>query len=106
MITLGVRYESIVDGKYANETSVSSNEYDSGYCHVCLVNKRLFSSMTANESLVNELLQIKQREIRAICTLKPARKTVASPKNYINRSSAICHLISIETEFRLSCCES
>ena len=94
-IRLGVQYEKIVDDKCANKTSVNSSEYVSEYCHVCLVNKRLVSLMTANESLVNEFLQIKHREIRAICTLKPANTTVASPKNYIRRSSAICHLINL-----------
>ena len=99
VIKLGVRYQKMVDDKCANETSVSSSEYDSEYCQICLVNKRFFSSMTANKSLVNEFLSSKHREIRAICTLKPARTTVASPKNYISRSSAICHLTNIENEF-------
>ena len=39
-------------------------EYDSEYGHVCLVNKRLFSLMTTNENLVNEFIQIKQRNAR------------------------------------------
>ena len=74
-------------------------EYDSEYGHVCLVNKRLFSLMTTNENLVNEFIQIKHREMRAICTLKPGRTTVAGPKYYTSRSSAICHLLSFKTEF-------
>ena len=61
-IRLGVQYEKIVDDKCANKTSVNSSEYVSEYCHVCLVNKRLVSLMTANESLVNEFLQIKNIE--------------------------------------------
>ena len=74
-------------------------EYDSEYGHVCLVNKRLFSLMTTNENLVNEFIQIKHREMRAIRTLKPGRTTVAGPKYYTSRSSAICHLLSFKTEF-------
>ena len=100
LIKLGVRYEKTVDDKCANETSFYSSEYASEYCQVCLVNKRLFHSTTAIKRLINDAFpEIEQREIRAICSLNPARTTVSSPMNYSSRSSTICHLITFKAEF-------
>ena len=99
LIKLSVRYEKLIDDKCTKEKSVNSSESASDHCQVCLVNKRLFPSMTSNESSIIPILHVEQREIRAICTLKPARTTVSSPMDYSSRSSAICHLINSENEF-------
>ena len=99
LIKLSVRYEKLIDDKCTKEKSVNSSESASDHCQVCLVNKRLFPSMTSNESSIIPILHVEHREIRAICTLKPARTTVSSPMDYSSRSSAICHLINSENEF-------
>ena len=100
LIKLGVRYEKTVDDKCANETSVHSSEYASEYCQVCLVNKRPSQSTTVIKRLINNVFSnVDQREIRAICSLNPARTSVSSPRNYSSRSSTICHLINLEAEF-------
>ena len=100
LIKLGVRYEKTVDDKCANETSVHSSEYASEYCQVCLVNKRPSQSTTVIKRLINNVFSnVDQREIRAICSLNPARTSVSSPTNYSSRSSTICHLINLEAEF-------
>ena len=100
LIKLGVRYEKTVDDKCANETSIHSSEYASEYCQVCLVNKRPSQSTTVIKHLINNVFfNVNQREIRAICSLNPARTSVSSPTNYSSRSSTICHLINLEAEF-------
>ncbi|RMX45471.1 hypothetical protein pdam_00019739 [Pocillopora damicornis] len=100
LIKLGVQYEKTVDDKCANETSVHSSEYASEYCQVCLVNKRPSQSTTVIKRLINNVFyNVDQREIRAICSLNPARTSVSSPTNYSSRSSTICHLINLEAEF-------
>ena len=99
-IKLGVRYEKTVDDKCANETSVHSSEYASEYCQVCLVNKRPFQSTTVIKRLIDDVFSdVEQREIRAICSLNPARTSVSFPMNYSSRSSTLCHLITLEAEF-------
>ena len=99
LIKLNVQYEKLIDDKCPDEKSFNSSESSSEYCQVCLVKKRLFPSMTSNKSSINTSLHIDHGEIRAICTLKPARTTVSSPTDYSSRSSAICHLINFENEF-------
>ena len=100
LIKLGVQYEKTVDDKCANETSVYSSEYASEYCQVCLVNKRPFQSTTAMKRLINDKFSdVEQREIRAICSLSPARTAILSTMNYSSRSSTICHLINLEAVF-------
>ena len=99
LIKLSVQYEKLIDDKCTNKMSVNSSESSSEHCQVCLVNKLLSNSMTSNKSAINTFLRKEHREIRAICTLKPARTTVSSPMDYSNRSSAICHLINLEHEF-------
>ena len=100
LIKLGVRYEKIVDNKCANETSVYPSEYASEYCELCLVNKRPFQATTAIKRLINDIFpDVEQREIRAICSLSPARTSVSFPMNYSSRSSTICHLITFEAAF-------
>ena len=99
LIKLSVQYEKLIDDKCTNKMSVNSNESSSEHCQVCLVNKLLSNSMTSNKSAINTFLRKEHREIRAICTLKPARTIVSSPMDYSNRSSAICHLINLEHEF-------
>lgn len=81
------------------DRSVNATEFASNYCQVCLVNKRLFPSVTSNKSLINASLYIEHREIHVNCTLIPAKTTVSSPKNYSSRSSAFCHHINFEAEF-------
>ncbi|RMX45477.1 hypothetical protein pdam_00019735 [Pocillopora damicornis] len=99
LIKLIVRYEKQIDDKCTNQKSVNSSESSSEHCSVCLVNKRLFNSMTPNKSAINPFLHKEHSEIRAICTLKPARTTVSSPVDYSNRSFAICELIKFEADF-------
>ena len=99
LIKLSVQYEKLIDDKCANEKSVNSSEFSSEHCQVCLVNKRLFPSMTSNKSSINPSLHKEHREIRAICILKPTRITVSSPMDYSSRSSTICHLINFEAGF-------
>ena len=99
LIKLIVRYEKQIDDKCTNQKSVNSSESSSEHCPVCLVNKRLSNSMTPNKSAINPFLHKEHREIRAICTLKPARTTVSSPVDYSNRSFAICELINFEADF-------
>ena len=100
LIKLGVRYEKTVDDKCANETSVYPSEYASEYCQLCLVNKRPFQSTTVIKHLIDDVFpDIEQREIRAICSLNPARASISSPQNYSGRSTTICHLIAFEAHF-------
>ncbi|CAH3150276.1 unnamed protein product, partial [Pocillopora meandrina] len=99
LIKLSVQYEKLIDDKCANEKSVNSSEFSSEHCQVCLVNKRLFPSMTSNKSSINPSLHKEHREILAICILKPTRITVSSPMDYSSRSSTICHLINFEAGF-------
>ena len=99
LIKLSVQYEKLIDDKCANEKSVNSSEFSSEHCQVCLVNKRLFPSMTSNKSQLNPSLHKEHREIRAICILKPTRITVSSPMDYSSRSSTICHLLNFEAGF-------
>ena len=99
LIKLSVQYEKLIDDKCANEKSVNSSEFSSEHCQVCLVNKRLFPSMTSNKSQMNPSLHKEHREIRAICILKPTRITVSSRMDYSSRSSTICHLINFEAGF-------
>ena len=99
LIKLSAQYEKLIDDKCVNEKSVNSSEFSSEHCQVCLVNKRLFPSMTSNKSQLNPSLHKEHREIRAICILKPTRITVSSPMDYSSRSSTICHLINFEAGF-------
>ena len=99
LIKLSVQYERLIDDKCPNEKSFNSSESSSKHCQVCLVNNRLFPSMTSNKSSINPSIHIDHKKIHAICTLKPARTTISSPMDYSSRSSAICHLINFENEF-------
>ena len=83
LIKLSVRYEKLIDDKCTNEKSVNSSESAFDHCQVCLVNKRLFPSMTSNESSIIPFLHVEHREIRAICTLKPARTTVSRDRKSV-----------------------
>lgn len=99
LIKLNVQYEKLIDDKCSNEKSFDSSEVAFEHCQVCLVNKRLFSSMKSNKSSTNSFIHKEHREIRANCTLKPAKTTLLSPMDYSNCSSAICHLINFEDGF-------
>ena len=94
LIKLSVQYERLIDDKCPNEKSFNSSESSSKHCQVCLVNNRLFPSMTSNKSSINPSIHIDHKKIHAICTLKPARTTISSPMDYSSRFSAICHLIN------------
>ena len=51
LIKLSVQYERLIDDKCPNEKSFNSSESSSKHCQVCLVNNRLFPSMTSHDEL-------------------------------------------------------
>ncbi|XP_020601975.1 uncharacterized protein LOC110041051 [Orbicella faveolata] len=86
MIRLVVKYEKRVNEKCVNQTSRNSSGNVTEHWQIWLANKQLSLFAKALESVINMMLcpnsTGEQKEIMAICTLRPVNATAAKPTHY------------------------